>query len=79
MRQTIEQEMLKKMRDGLKKYGHIMQVHNILYPGVWDTNYCSKGVEVWVEGKYLPAYPKKESTIIKIEHYTPQQRAWGMK
>lgn len=30
----------------------------------------------WVELKWLPSYPKRETTPVRIDHYTDQQREW---
>lgn len=33
----------------------------------------------WIECKYLDDYPVRKGTIVRIEHFTGQQRLWLMK
>lgn len=47
-------------------------VENPVYPGTPDVNY----IDGWLELKWLRRWPKKEETIVRLEHYTPQQRLW---
>ncbi len=41
--------------------------------GTPDVNY-NHG---WIELKYKAAWPKREATPLRIEHYTREQRAWA--
>lgn len=47
-------------------------VENPAYPGTPDIQFIGG----WIECKYLEEWPKREETTVRIEHYTPQQRAW---
>lgn len=47
-------------------------VENPAQPGTPDVNY----VEGWIELKKLNNWPKGADTIVKVDHFTPQQRAW---
>lgn len=50
--------------------------NGLVGPGTPDVNF----IEGWVELKSLDSLPKRlDSTKVKIEHYTPQQRAWIFK
>lgn len=49
-----------------------VRVENPACPGTPDVNY----VDGWLELKYLPEWPKRESTKIKIKHFTAEQRLW---
>lgn len=44
--------------------------------GIPDINGCWEGKEFWVEIKYLPTFPVRANTPVKIKHYTPEQRLW---
>lgn len=52
-----------------------ISVENSAYPGTPDVNY----VEGWIELKWLPEWPKRETTPVRIPHFTQQQRVWIMK
>lgn len=45
-------------------------VENPIDPGFPDVNY----VEGLIELKWLPKWPKREHSVVTIEHYTPVQR-----
>jgi len=51
------------------------RVENAVGPGTPDINYRGG----WIESKQLPAWPKREGTVVKVDHYTPQQRSWHMR
>lgn len=51
------------------------RVENHIIPGMPDVNY----VDGWLELKYLAEWPKKADTIVRLEHFTSQQRVWIMK
>lgn len=44
--------------------------------GVPDVSGCIDGDSFWAELKYLKFFPKRESTIVRIEHYTQPQKDW---
>jgi len=80
------------IRDGLSKYGHIVQIENAILPGHPDTNYCihNEAMSMMrrcgrtqstgdIELKYLKEWPKRADTIVKIDHYTQEQRMWMFK
>lgn len=45
-------------------------VENPCRPGTPDVNY----IEGWIELKWLADWPKRATTTVRIEHFTPQQR-----
>lgn len=49
-----------------------VSVENSAYPGTPDVNY----VEGWLELKWDREWPKREETVFRIEHFTPQQRVF---
>jgi hypothetical protein len=49
-----------------------VRVENLSSVGTPDVNY----VGGWIELKCLAAWPKKPETVVKVDHFTPEQRAW---
>lgn len=49
-----------------------ISVENPAHPGTPDVN-CTAG---WVELKQLEAWPVRESSVVRVKHFTPQQRVW---
>lgn len=66
-----EGDMRSKVVRYLKEYDAVA-VENPAYPGTPDVNF----VEGWWELKWLRNWPKGEDTIVKFEHYSPQQKIW---
>ena len=54
----------------------LMRIENPFYKGVPDVNFLIDGNEGWLELKYIPQYPKKEITIVKVPHFTIEQKIW---
>ena len=54
----------------------LMRIENPFYKGVPDVNFLIDGNECWLELKYIPQYPKKEITIVKVPHFTIEQKIW---
>lgn len=50
-------------------------IENSVGPGTPDVNY----VGGWVELKWLRDWPARADTPVRLEHYTQQQKIWGMK
>ncbi len=73
----IELDNRKKSIKFLKDMGwDAMPMENKAQDGVPDLNAAKGCVELWVEFKIVEEWPKKEKTPIKIQHFTPQQKAW---
>ncbi len=47
-------------------------VENPTMPGTPDINY----VDGFIELKWLRSWPKDPEAVVRIEHYSPQQRLW---
>jgi len=62
-RQQVVKELTKAGLDAFS-------VENPSRPGTPDVNY----IPGWIELKWLPKWPKQADTIVKIDHFTPQQR-----
>lgn len=56
----------------LRPYHAVAVENGTVGPGTPDVN-CTLG---WLELKWLRRWPKNEETVVKIDHYTPQQRIW---
>ena len=63
-------------RKHLGKHGHIERVENMVNVGTPDVNYVLDGCEGWVELKCIPAWPVRSDTLVRVPHYTPEQRIW---
>lgn len=49
-----------------------IRIEDKLGLGVPDVNF-TRG---WIELKYMHEWPVREGTEVKIDHFTPEQRAW---
>lgn len=50
-----------------------VRVENPIHPGTPDVNLCSGQ---WIELKCVPGWPARENSLLRISHFTPQQRVW---
>lgn len=49
-----------------------VSVENSAYPGTPDVNYIGG----WIECKWLRSWPKRETSSVRVDHFTPQQKVW---
>jgi hypothetical protein len=49
-----------------------VRVENPIHPGTPDVNLVGR----WIELKCIPSWPVRDTTVVRIPHYTPQQRVW---
>jgi len=54
---------------------HAVAVENSVGPGTPDINYA----DGWIELKWLRRWPARQDTVVRIDHYTPQQRVFAVK
>lgn len=66
-----EAGMWEAIRPRLKKLDPV-RIENVVGSGTPDVNYN----DGWIELKYLDAWPARENTPVRIDHFTPQQKAW---
>lgn len=60
----MEHSATKSVRKHLISYGaHVVRLEDKLTPGIPDLNFCYRGCEVWLEGKFV-RLPKRDSTVI---------------
>ena len=50
-----------------------VRVENPIHPGTPDVNLCDGR---WIELKCIQEWPMRETTNVRIAHFTPQQREW---
>ena len=63
------------VRKGLHAKGMLTTHHeDMLNAGVPDLSYSGGGVHGWVELKWLEAWPKRPGTVVRIPHYTKEQK-----
>ncbi len=49
-----------------------LSIENPIVPGTPDVNY----IEGWIELKWARRWPEQESDILRMPHFTNQQRVW---
>lgn len=53
------------------------RVENMVGPGTPDVYYTmNNGTMGWLENKHAHEWPKRASTVMKLDHFTPQQRSF---
>ena len=63
------------IRKGLRDKGVLTTHHeDALNSGIPDLSYSGGGVHGWIELKWLEAWPKRADTIVRIPHYTKEQK-----
>lgn len=71
-----EQLMWASLRDNIGHRWHAQRHEDALAVGIPDVSYGANKVQGWIELKCLDSWPKRPDTIVRIEHYTPDQKAW---
>lgn len=58
--------------------GHWVRVENTLGLGTPDVNgrSCGNGPDIWLELKYRKTWPKRARTLVRLKHFTVQQKQW---
>ena len=71
-----ESDFNKRICGALNCY-HAIRIEDMYSTGIPDINFTGG----WIESKDIPATraPKRADTIVRLDHYTPQQRAWHMR
>lgn len=70
-----EADLWRYVQHGMGPLWEAERIENRLNSGTPDVSY-STNVHGWMELKYLPAAPKKDSTVMQVRHFTPEQRNW---
>lgn len=50
-----------------------VRIENPIHPGTPDVNLCDGH---WIELKCILRWPVHETSLVRIPHFTPQQRVW---
>lgn len=78
-----ESDLWRLVKAGFKTvpyHSRLIRIESTVGAGLPDIIYCiDKSVTGWIELKYLPSWPKRSSTIIKLRHFTPVQRLFFKK
>lgn len=73
---TPEQGLYRYLKKGMKGRWHVQRHEDLYCSGIPDISFGIKGCQGWIELKVLPKWPVKETTIVKIRHFTETQKAW---
>lgn len=69
----VRAALIARYRDGV----HLVRVENVVGEGTPDVNYSFvDGAEGWIELKEIDGWPKRVDTIVRVDHYTTEQRVW---
>lgn len=68
---SSERDMRKKVVKALRPL-HAVSIENGCGCGTPDVNYA----DGWLELKAIEKWPARENTIVKVDHFTPDQRLW---
>jgi len=61
----------------LEKAGLYLPVENSAMPGTPDVYFKATGCHgCWIELKHKAVWPARATTVVKFDHFTPQQRVW---
>lgn len=73
-----EGSLWKTVRKNMKGHWQPTRVENPANPGTPDIYFTMKKNSAmgWIELKHVPEWPKRETTTLKIKHFTPQQRVF---
>lgn len=73
----MERDLWHALRDAVSPHGHIERIENMVGNGMPDVTFCIlPGIEGFIELKWAPRWPKDPTVILKLKHFTPQQRIW---
>ena len=70
-----ENALWKYLRDGMGATWESQRHEDKLSTGIPDVSY-STTLHGWIELKFIAEPPKRASTILRIPHYTAEQRNW---
>lgn len=73
-----ESSLWSTLRKNMKEYWEPERVENPAGPGTPDVYITMKanGKMHWIELKHVHKYPKRATTIIKVDHFSPQQKSF---
>jgi len=74
-----ESEFWQFLKDKMKQYWTADRIEDMLKAGIPDVSYAVPNHQGWIELKYMKEFPKKNTTKVRIYHWTPIQKAWMRK
>ena len=74
-----EASLWKTLRKRLEGNCQYSRHEDSIGAGIPDVSYSLRGTNGWIELKYLPDFPKRAATPVRVRHFTDNQRAfiWG--
>jgi len=63
------------LRENMKHRGHFSR-HEGLDPGTPDVSYGLRGTHGWIELKLQQEWPKRDTTVLRLHHFTQWQKQW---
>ncbi len=68
------------LKIALTKLGILFRrIEDACTPGTPDVYLRSHAGSAWVELKYVKEWPKRPATLVRIEHFSPEQKLWLLK
>lgn len=74
-----EQRFWYWLRDRMGNFWDASRHEDLVSKGYPDVSFGALGVNGWIELKALEEWPIRPQTVVKIDHYTPEQRLWLLK
>lgn len=71
-----ESDLWTKLKNGMGDRWDAQRHEDKFQLGIPDVSFGLPGVNGWIELKFLKEYPKRRDSVIRIEHYTENQRQW---
>jgi len=76
----VRSRILDMLRAPGARRSFAVAVENGAYPGTPDVYYqlheCGLDLAGWIELKQVDNWPRYSQTVIRVPHFTPQQRIW---
>lgn len=73
---TRESRLWKYLRDGMGNRWQANRIESSTSVGIPDVEFAVFGASGWLELKTLDEFPKRDTTNVRIPHFTPEQRLW---
>ncbi len=73
-----ESSLWNTVQRNMKQYWMSQRIENLADAGIPDVYFTlrNNGIGGWIELKHSHEWPKRETTPLKIDHFTKHQRSW---
>lgn len=72
-----ESNLWNRLRRNMRDLWGAPQRHeDSITAGIADVSFACGGRHHWMELKYLDEWPKRATTVVRVEHFTNEQRSW---